>query len=110
MLDKKMDSDLMEKSVLGSLPERQKDLFTLLSARDYGDYKPKINKNADRLLKSKNPEKQYNLISDWSRKWKGMISKPGCTRFLSTGYASLENPGGFTIYMFSPFRRLQQTK
>jgi hypothetical protein len=101
----KLKKDNVEKSVLGKLSERQKDLFSLLSARDWHDAKPSLNRSTEKLLASQNPEKQWNLIEDWSRRWPGLVSKQGAIQFLSTGYASRELPGGFTVFMFSPFRK-----
>jgi hypothetical protein len=106
----KMENEALEKSVLGRLSERQKDLFTLLSARDWHDEEPQLNPNAKKLLKSNGAENQWNLVDDWSRSWPGMISKPGCIQFLSQGYASRQNPGEFTVFMFSPKRRIQRGK
>jgi hypothetical protein len=54
--------DRVEKSVLGKLSERQKDLFTLLAARDWYDTHPTLNRATERLLASRAPEKQWNLI------------------------------------------------
>lgn len=94
----------MEKSVLGKLSERQKDLFTLLAAKDWYDTHPRLNRATERLLASRAPEKQWNLIEDWSRKWPGLVSKQGVVQFLSSGYASKSLPGGFTVFMFAPLK------
>jgi hypothetical protein len=99
-----LQKDLAEKSVLGKLSERQKDLFTLLAARDWYDTHPKLNRATERLLSCRAPEKQWNLIEDWSRKWPGLVSKQGVVQFLSSGYASKTLPGGFTVFMFSPLK------
>jgi hypothetical protein len=105
-LSEKMETDLLEKSALGQLSERQKDLFTLLSARDWRDDNPSLNSNAKKLLKSRSPTKQWNLVRDWSRQWRGLISERGCIQFLSEAFASVENPGGYTLFMFSPYCKL----
>jgi hypothetical protein len=86
------------------LSERQKDLFTLLAAKDWYDTRPQLNRATERLLASRAPEKQWNLIEDWSRKWPGLVSKQGVVQFLSSGYASRTLPGGFTVFMFSPLK------
>jgi hypothetical protein len=96
--------DRVERSVLGKLSERQKDLFTLLAAKDWYDTRPALNRATERLLSSRVPEKQWNLIEDWSRKWPGLVSKQGVVQFLSSGYASKTLPGGFTVFMFSPLK------
>lgn len=99
-----LQKDRVEKSVLGKLSERQKDLFLLLAARDWYDTRPQLNRSTERLLASRAPEKQWNLIEDWSRKWPGLVSKQGVVQFLSSGYASKTLPGGFTVFMFSPLK------
>jgi len=98
-----------DKSVLGKLSERQKDLFTLLAAKDWYDTHPRLNRATERLLSCRAPEKQWNLIEDWSRKWPGLVSKQGVVQFLSSGYASKTLPGGFTIFMFSPLKHRKPT-
>jgi hypothetical protein len=103
--NEKLQKDRVERSALGKLSERQKDLFTLLAARDWRDTDPMLNTQTTRLLGSRNPERQWNLLEDWSRRWPGNISKQGVIQFLSSGYASRTLPGGFTVFMFSPIRR-----
>jgi hypothetical protein len=95
--------------VLGKLSERQKDLFTLLAAKDWYDTHPVLNRATERLLSSRVPEKQWNLIEDWSRKWPGLVSKQGVVQFLSSGYASKHLPGGFTVFMFAPLKHRKPT-
>jgi hypothetical protein len=104
-----LQKDRAEKSVLGKLSERQKDLFTLLAAKDWYDTHPKLNRATERLLSCRAPEKQWNLIEDWSRKWPGLVSKQGVVQFLSSGYASKTLPGGFTVFMFSPLKHRKPT-
>jgi hypothetical protein len=103
--NEKLQKDQVERSAIGKLSERQKDLFTLLAARDWRDSDPALNTQTTRLLGSRNPERQWNLLEDWSRRWPGNISKQGVIQFLSSGYASRTLPGGFTVFMFSPIRR-----
>ena len=81
--NEKVLRDRSEKSVLGKLSERQTALFTLLSAKDWDDHYPRINPAATKLLASSNPEKQWNLVNDWARRWPGKISKPGVIQFLA---------------------------
>jgi hypothetical protein len=104
-----LQKDRAELSALGKLSERQKDLFTLLAAKDWYDTRPKLNRATERLLSSRVPEKQWNLIEDWSRKWPGLVSKQGVVQFLSSGYASKNLPGGFTVFMFSPLKHRRPT-
>jgi hypothetical protein len=96
--------DRVEKLVLGILSERQKDLFTLLAAKDWYTTDPTLNRVTEHLLASRAPEKQWNLIEDWSRKWPGLVSKQGVVQFLSSWYASKHLPGGFTVFMFTPLK------
>jgi hypothetical protein len=103
--NEKLQKDRVERSALGKLSERQKDLFTLLAARNWSDTDLGLNTQTTRLLGSRNPERQWNLLEDWSRRWPGNISKQGAIQFLSSGYASRVLPGGFTVFMFSPIRR-----
>jgi hypothetical protein len=93
-----------DKSVLGKLSQRQRDLFTLLAAKDWNNTSPMLNEETENLLSYRAPEKQWNLIDDWSRSWPGLVSKQGVVQFLSSGYASRTLPGGFTVFMFSPLR------
>ena len=104
-----LQKDRAERSVLGKLSERQQDLFTLLAAKDWYDTHPKLNRATERLLSCRAPEKQWNLIEDWSRKWPGLVSKQGVVQFLSSGYASKTLPGGFTVFMFSPLKHRKPT-
>jgi hypothetical protein len=44
--------DRVEKSVLGKLSQRQKDLFTLMAAKNWYDTRPSLNRATERLLAS----------------------------------------------------------
>jgi hypothetical protein len=77
------------------------DMFTLLSAKDWSDKKPKINL----FTEDKDAMKALNLIASCTREWKGVVSEKGLTQFFTTGYAALDvsiQPGGSTIFMFKP--------
>jgi hypothetical protein len=104
--NEKLKKESAEKSALGKLSERQKDLFLLLSARDWHERHPRINRSVETLLQSRQPEKQWNLVLDWSRRWPGLVSKQGLIQFLLTGYSSRNLSGGFTVFMFSPFKKM----
>jgi hypothetical protein len=108
--NERLKKESAEKSALGKLSERQKDLFLLLSARDWHDRNPRLNRSVEALLQSRQPEKQWNLVLDWSRRWPGMVSKQGMIQFLSSGYSSRTLPGGFTVFMFSPIKKLAWDK
>ena len=104
--NEKVLRDRSEKSVLGKLSDRQNSLFTLLSAEDWEDHHPRLNPAATKPLSSQNPEKQWNLISDWAMRWPGRVSKSGVIQFLAKGCVARDLPGGFTAFMFSPMRHM----
>jgi hypothetical protein len=102
---KAFERDNKKKSMLSRLSKQQAQLFTLLSARDWHDYRPKINQATEGLLEDRDPEKAWNLVQDWTRHWSGQVSKGGLISFLSQGFEAHdvdEQPGGFTLFMFSP--------
>ena len=76
----------------------------MLAAKDWNNTSPMLNEETENLLSYRAPEKQWNLIDDWSRSWPGLVSKQGVVQFLSPLYASRTLPGGFTVFMFSPLR------
>ena len=55
--NERLKKENAEKSALGKLSERQKDLFLLLSARDWHDRNPRMNRSVETLLQSRQPEK-----------------------------------------------------
>jgi hypothetical protein len=97
--NEKLQKDRVEPSALGHLFERQKDLFTLLAARNWSDTDPGLSTQTTRLLGSRNPERQWNLLEDWSCRWPGNISKQGAIQFLSSGYTSRVLPGLLFCYL-----------
>jgi hypothetical protein len=102
---KAFERDAKKKSMLSRLSKQQAQLFTLLSARDWHDHRPKINPSTEGLLEDRDPEKAWNLVQDWTRHWSGQVSKGGLINFLSSGFEAHdvdEQPGGFTLFMFSP--------
>lgn len=97
--------DAKKKSILSRLSKQQAQLFTLISARDWHDYRPRINSSTEGLLEDRDPEKAWNLVQDWTKHWSGQVSKGGLINFLSSGFEAHdvdEQPGGFTLFMFSP--------
>jgi hypothetical protein len=93
-----------KKSMLNRLPDEQVKLYTLLSARDWYDTKPRINNFTEDLLSDRDPERAWNQIETVSRDWPGEVSKTGLIHFLSKGFRASdvdESPGGFTAFMFS---------
>lgn len=93
-----------KKSMLNRLPEEQVKLYSLLSAKDWHDTKPRINSFTEDLLSDRDPERAWNHLETVSRDWPGEISKTGLVHFLSKGFRASdvdESPGGFTAFMFS---------
>jgi hypothetical protein len=81
------------------------ELFTLLSAKDWSDYKPELSEFAKQLLADRDPFKAMNLITSETRAWRGTVGRRGITQFFCMGYAATDietQPGGFTIFMFRP--------
>jgi hypothetical protein len=96
--------DSRKKSMLNRLPDEQVKLYTLLSAHDWHDRKPKINSFTEDLLSDRDPERAWNHLETVSRDWPGEVSKTGLIHFLSKGFRASdvdESPGGFTAFMFS---------
>lgn len=94
-----------KKSMLSRLTPEAESLFTLISATDWTDRKPVMNKFTKRLLSDKDPVKAFNIVSSATRDWKGTVSERGLAQFFSTGYMATEiniQPGGFTVFMFKP--------
>ena len=102
---KAFERDAKKKSMLSRLSKQQAQLFTLLSARDWHDYRPKINPATEGLLGDRDPEKAWNLVQDWTHHWSGQVSKGDLVSFLSQGFEAHgvdDQPGGYTLVMFSP--------
>ena len=102
---KAFERDAKKKSMLSRLSKQQAQLFTLLSARDWEDYRPKINQATEGLQEDRDPEKAWSLVQDWTRHWSCQVSKGGLVSFLSQGFEAHDvedQPGEYTIFMFSP--------
>jgi hypothetical protein len=94
-----------KKSILGRLSLEQAALFKLLSAKDWYDEDPQINRFTRKLVEDKDHYKAVDTIASEMRSWAGQISHSQLSHFLSKGYAARDitkSPGGFTIFMFSP--------
>jgi hypothetical protein len=92
-------------SMISRLSSKQLELFTLLSAKDWRDYKPELSGFAKQLLADQNPFKEMNLITSETRGWRGTVGSRGITQFFCMGYAATNiktQPGGFMIFMFRP--------
>jgi hypothetical protein len=93
-----------KKSMLNRLPDEQVKLYSLLSARNWRDSRPKVNSFTEDLLSDRDPERAWNQLETVSRDWPGEVSKTGLIHFLSKGFRASdvdESPGGFTAFMFS---------
>ena len=93
-----------KKYMLNRLPDEQVKLYTLLSARDWRDSKPRVNNFTEDLLSDRDPERAWNQLETVSRDWPGEVCKTGLIHFLSKGFRASdvdESPGGFTAFMFS---------
>jgi hypothetical protein len=102
---KETEREAKKRSMTSRLSIEAVDMFTLLSAKDWKDKKPKVNLFTDKLTEDKDAMKALNLIASCTREWKGVVSEKGLTQFFTTGYAALDvsiQPGGFTIFMFKP--------
>ena len=106
----RLDQERMERSTLGQYAARQKFLARYLAARDYRDKNPTMSSTLQDLLSTKNPLTQWQMIQDMvsDAKPPGIISQSGVTHFLSRGFLDANQPGGFTLFMFSPFRKLSR--
>jgi hypothetical protein len=81
------------------------ELFRLLSANDWRDYKPQFSGFAQELLAGRDTFKAMNLITSETRGWRGTVGRRGITQFFCMGYAATDietQPGVFTIFMFRP--------
>jgi hypothetical protein len=102
---KETEREAKKRSMTSRLSIEAADMFTLLSAKDWKDKKPKMNLFTEKLTEDKDAMKALNLIASCTREWKGVVSEKGLTQFFTTGYAALDvsiQPGGFTIFMFKP--------
>jgi hypothetical protein len=85
-------------------PETEK-LFKLLSARDWDEKKPDLNKFVTKLMEDKGMSRAIEMVRSEMRQWEGTITDTGLVQFLSGGYICKtmdDRPGGFTIFMFRP--------
>jgi hypothetical protein len=102
---KETERETKKRSMTSHLSIEAVGMFTLLSAKDWSDEKPKINLFTEKLTEDKDAMKALNLISSCTREWKGIVSEKGLTQFFTMGYAALDvsiQPGGFTIFKYKP--------
>lgn len=102
-----MDQERQERSTLGQYASRQRFLARYLAARDYRDENPSMSQALRGLLSTKNPLTQWQSVQEMFEEGKppGIVSQAGVTHFLSRGFLDANQPGGFTLFMFSPFKK-----
>jgi hypothetical protein len=94
-----------KKSMLYRMSPEQASLFKLVSARNWSDRSPKLNKFTTKLIEDKDSSKAIATIASETRGWAGQVSPSQLIAFLSGGYAARDitkQPGGFTAFMCHP--------
>jgi hypothetical protein len=94
-----------KKSMLSRLAPEAAKLFDLLSAKDWKDSHPKMNRHVKNLVSDRDPQRAKGLLHTTTKSWAGEFCDKGLIAFLGTGYAAADiqaSPGGFTIFMFRP--------
>jgi hypothetical protein len=72
---KETERETKKRSMTSRLSIEAVDMFTLLSAEDWSDKKPKINLFTDKMTEDKDAIKALNLIASCTREWKGVVSE-----------------------------------
>jgi hypothetical protein len=94
-----------KKSMLSRLAPEAAKLFDLLSAKDWRDSNPRINRFVKDLVADKHSHRASGAMFTRTKRWSGEISDKGLLNFFANGFAAngiQESPGGFTIFMFRP--------
>jgi hypothetical protein len=94
-----------KKSMLSRLSKQQAQIFALVTAQDWHNYRSCITSSTKGLLEDRDLDKAWNLVQDWTKHWLGQVSKGGLINFLASGFESHnvdKQPGEFTLFMFSP--------
>jgi hypothetical protein len=94
-----------KKSMLSRLAPEAAKLFDLLSARDWRDSNPRMNRFVKDLVADKDSHRASGVMFTRTKRWSGEISDKGLLNFFANGFAAndiQESPGGFTIFMFRP--------
>lgn len=92
-----------KKSLFNKMTSEAEWLFTQLSAKNWKDYKPKLNKFTGRIVADKDLSKAIRLVQQKTSDWRGKVCHKGLVQFLTSGYENHNLhglPGGFTIFMF----------
>jgi hypothetical protein len=101
-----------KKSMLSRLAPEAAGMFVLLSAEDWNDSRPKMNRFVKDLVSDRDSQRARGIMQTKTKKWAGEISEKGLIAFLGTGYGAADiqvSPGGFTIFMFRPISAYSHT-
>jgi hypothetical protein len=102
---KTADREAQKKSILSKLASDSATLFTVLSAADWRDTTPQLNRFTAQLVQDRDAASSINQVMSTTRSWDGLVSAKGLAKFLAVGYGAPDidqQPGGFTIFMFWP--------
>jgi hypothetical protein len=102
---KTADREAQKKSILSKLATDSATLFTVLSASDWNDTAPTLNRFTKQLVQDRDAASSINQVMSTTRNWDGLVSAKGLAKFLAVGYGAPDidqQPGGFTIFMFWP--------
>jgi hypothetical protein len=67
------------------LSSKRLELFTLLSTKEWHNYKAELLGFAKQLLAYRNPFKAMNFITLETQSWRGAVQQGGITQFLCMG-------------------------
>jgi hypothetical protein len=102
---KTADREAQKKSILSKLATDSATLFTVLSAANWNDTTPTLNRFTKQLVQDRDAASSINQVMSTTRSWDGLVSAKGLAKFLAVGYGAPDidqQPGGFTIFMFWP--------
>jgi hypothetical protein len=102
---KTADREAQKKSILSKLATNSATLFTVLSAANWTDTAPTLNRFTKQLVQDQDAASSINQVMSTTRSWDGLVSAKGLAKFLAVGYGAPDidqQPGGFTIFMFWP--------
>jgi hypothetical protein len=105
MFLKTADREAQKKSILSKLATDSATLFTVLSAANWRDTAPALNRFTAQLVQDRDAASSINQVMSTTRTWNGLVSAKGLAKFLAVGYGAPDidqQPGGFTIFMFWP--------
>jgi hypothetical protein len=92
-------------AMMSRMGPKTKQMFILLSARDWDYCQPNRNPFMRHLTKDKVMSRAYKLVRSELRQGEGTVTTSGLVQFLTQGYICKmmdECPGGLTFFMFCP--------